>query len=81
MPAQFFRVRLWDQKVFIDELLAQYDKVDGEIRAELPFQGIWTLAGQNEGEQHTLGVPAPVADRPTQFFRVGSVAPASPAIN
>ncbi len=42
--AQFFRVRLWDQKSLIDEILAHYDGLDEEIRAELPLKRIWTLA-------------------------------------
>ncbi|HJZ53954.1 MAG TPA: restriction endonuclease [Gemmataceae bacterium] len=50
VPAQFFRVRLWDQKSFLDELLAQYDKLDEDLRAELPLKRIWTVAAQDEGE-------------------------------
>lgn len=48
IPAQFFRVRLWDQNTLIDELLAVYDKLDEDLRAELPLKRIWTLAAQEE---------------------------------
>lgn len=48
IPAQFFRVRLWDQDVFIGELLAHYEKLDDDIKAELPLKRIWTYAAQEE---------------------------------
>lgn len=41
---QFFRVRLWDQKDLIEQLLAHYDKLDDDIKAELPLKRIWTVA-------------------------------------
>lgn len=44
LPAQFFRVRLWNQQQLIDELVANYDKLDPDIRAEIPLKRIWTLA-------------------------------------
>ncbi len=44
LPAQFFRVRLWNQQQLIDELVADYDKLDPDIRAEIPLKRIWTLA-------------------------------------
>ncbi|NLY75373.1 MAG: restriction endonuclease [Firmicutes bacterium] len=43
IPNQFFRVRLWDQNSIIDELLKHYDKLDEEIKAEIPLKRIWTL--------------------------------------
>jgi restriction system protein len=42
--SQFFRVRLWDQKDLIEQLLGHYDKLDDEIRADLPLKRIWTMA-------------------------------------
>lgn len=42
--AQFFRVRLWGQKEIIQELLANYDQLDDEIKAEIPLKRVWTLA-------------------------------------
>ena len=41
---QFFRVRLWDQGDLIDEVLEHYDKLDEDIRAELPLKRIWIVA-------------------------------------
>lgn len=41
---QFFRVRLWDQGDLIDQVLAHYDKLDEEIRTELPLKRIWVIA-------------------------------------
>lgn len=48
IPAQFFRVRLWDQKSLIDEILAHYDKLDEEICTELPLKRIWTVASEDD---------------------------------
>jgi restriction system protein len=41
---QFFRVRLWDQGDLIDHVLAHYDKLDEDIRTELPLKRIWVVA-------------------------------------
>jgi restriction system protein len=41
---QFFRVRLWDQQALIDQILANYDRLDEDLRAELPLKRIWTVA-------------------------------------
>ncbi|MEO0645827.1 MAG: restriction endonuclease [Cyanobacteria bacterium J06650_10] len=43
LPAQFFRVRLWDQDALIDELLECYDSLEEELRAELPFKRVWAI--------------------------------------
>ena len=48
IPAQFFRVRLWDQDAIIGELLAHYDEIDGEFRADIPLKRIWTVALTDE---------------------------------
>lgn len=32
IATQFFNVRLWDQKAIIEELLANYDKLDSDIK-------------------------------------------------
>lgn len=45
---QFFRVRLWDQNALIDEILGNYDKLDEDLRAELPLKRIWTVAQTEE---------------------------------
>lgn len=49
LPAQFFRVRLWDQEALINEILENYDKLDADIRADLPLKQIWSLALPEEG--------------------------------
>lgn len=49
-PTQFFRVRLWDQDDLIDHLLAQYDKLSEELRAELPVKRVWTIAASDAEE-------------------------------
>jgi restriction system protein len=42
-PPQFFRVRLWDQQKLLDELLAVYEHLDEDIRADLPLKRIWII--------------------------------------
>ena len=53
---QFFQVRTWDQDTIIEELFANYDKLDAELRAELPFKRIWSPddAGRRIGLQNTV---------------------------
>ncbi|MBI4200303.1 MAG: restriction endonuclease [Chloroflexi bacterium] len=48
IPAQFFRVRLWDQDKLVTELLSNYDKLDEDIRADIPLKRIWTVANPEE---------------------------------
>lgn len=48
IPTQFFRVRLWNQSDIINELLLNYDRLDEDLRAELPVKRIWTLALQEK---------------------------------
>jgi restriction system protein len=45
---KFFSVRLWDQNDLIEQLLKHYDRLDEEIRAELPLKRIWTVARTDE---------------------------------
>lgn len=45
---QYFHVRLWDSDDVIDELLKVYDKLDADIRAQIPLKRVWTLAGADE---------------------------------
>jgi restriction system protein len=47
---QFFRVRLWDQQALIDQILENYDKLDEDLRAELPLKRIWTVAQSEDTE-------------------------------
>jgi restriction system protein len=44
IPAQFFRVRLWDQDDLVDALLNNYDKLDEDLRTDIPLKRIWTVA-------------------------------------
>jgi len=46
--AQFFRVRLWDRDDLIEQLLEQYDRLDDELRAELPLKRIWTVSSAED---------------------------------
>lgn len=50
LPAQFFRVRLWDQQTLIQELVDNYERLDADIRAELPLKRIWTVAIEDDQE-------------------------------
>lgn len=45
---QFFHARLWDADDLIDELLTVYDKLDADIRAQVPLKRVWTLAATDE---------------------------------
>ena len=48
MAQSFFRVRLWSQKELLEALFANYDRLDDDIKAELPLKRIWTVAMQGE---------------------------------
>lgn len=43
-PNQFFKVRLWGQNEIIKEILKNYDKLDDDIKADIPLKKIWTLS-------------------------------------
>ena len=45
---QFFRVRLWDQNELINQLLAHYEQLDEDLRAEIPLKRFWTIAATDE---------------------------------
>ena len=45
---QFFRVRLWDQQALIEQILANYEKLDESLRADLPLKRIWMVAESDE---------------------------------
>jgi restriction system protein len=47
----FFKVRLWDQNDLIDHFLANYDKFDEDLRAELPLKRIWTVASTQDDDE------------------------------
>jgi restriction system protein len=50
VPRNFFKVRLWDQKTLLDQLFQHYDRLDEEIRAELPLKKIWTVVPDETDE-------------------------------
>jgi restriction system protein len=39
---------LWSQKELLETLFSQYDRLDDDIKAELPLKRIWTVATQDE---------------------------------
>ncbi|MBW1716642.1 MAG: restriction endonuclease [Deltaproteobacteria bacterium] len=43
VPAHFFQIRMWDQDDIIEELLSVYDRLDPELKSDLPLKQIWTL--------------------------------------
>jgi restriction system protein len=47
VPAKFFHVRLWDQSTLIDQLLEHYDRLDAELRTDLPLKRIWVVAHED----------------------------------
>jgi restriction system protein len=50
LPRLFFKVRLWDQNDLIDQFLVVYDKLDEDLRAEIPLKRVWAVAS-NETDQ------------------------------
>jgi len=44
LAASFFKVRLWTQKELLEQLFANYDRLDEELKAELPLKRVWTVA-------------------------------------
>jgi len=51
LPRLFFKVRLWDQTDLIEHFLGVYDKLDEELRAELPLKRVWAVAAPDADEQ------------------------------
>lgn len=44
LASSFFRVRLWTQHDLLEQLFMHYEKLDDDIKAELPLKRIWTVA-------------------------------------
>ena len=44
LASSFFRVRLWTQHDLLEQLFTHYEKLDEDIKAELPLKRIWTVA-------------------------------------
>jgi len=47
LAPSFFRVRLWSRRELLARLFGVYDKLDEDIRAELPLKRIWTVASED----------------------------------
>ena len=48
LSRSFFKVRLWSQKELLEALFSVYDKIDDDLKAELPLKRIWTVAAQED---------------------------------
>lgn len=46
--SNFFGVRLWTQKELLEALFATYERLDEDLKAELPLKRVWTVAAQDE---------------------------------
>ncbi len=51
VPRVFFKVRLWDQNDLIDQLLAVYEKLDEDLRADIPLKRIWAIAAAEQEDE------------------------------
>jgi restriction system protein len=47
LATQFFRLRLWSQKELLEQLFEQYERLDDELKAELPLKRVWMVASQD----------------------------------
>ena len=52
---QFFRVRLWDSGDIIDGLLGLYDRLDDDLKTEIPLKRAWMLAMPDDGDTGDTG--------------------------
>jgi len=48
IPKQFFKVRLWDSKIIIQQIFENYEKLSDEIKKEIPLKKIWMLDSEVE---------------------------------
>lgn len=48
LAPSFFKIRLWTQKELLEALFANYDRLDADIKAELPLKQVWMVAAQEE---------------------------------
>lgn len=44
----FFRIRLWDQGDVVNAILENYERLDAEIKAELPLKRIWVMVNDED---------------------------------
>jgi restriction system protein len=48
LAPSFFRLRLWTQKELLEQLFVHYERLDEDLKAELPLKRIWTVATQDD---------------------------------
>lgn len=48
LSTQFFRLRLWPQKDVLEQLFDLYERLDEDLKAELPLKRVWMVAAQGE---------------------------------
>lgn len=48
LASQFFRLRLWTRKELLEQLFEQYDRLDEDLKAELPLKRVWMVAAQED---------------------------------
>ncbi|MBZ2169045.1 restriction endonuclease [Marinobacter sp. F4216] len=48
MASSFFRLRLWSQDDLLNELFAVYDKLEDELKAQLPLKRVWTVVASED---------------------------------
>jgi restriction system protein len=48
LATQFFRLRLWTRKELLEHLFEYYDRLDEDLKAELPLKRVWMVAAQDE---------------------------------
>lgn len=44
----FFQIRLWDSDTLVDKITEVYERLPGEIQAEVPLRRIWTLVADGD---------------------------------
>jgi len=44
LAVSFYRLRLWTQNDVLEQLFSCYDKLDDDIKIELPLKRVWTVA-------------------------------------
>ncbi|GHD56957.1 hypothetical protein GCM10007350_04920 [Jeongeupia chitinilytica] len=49
LASSFFRLRLWGRNELLEQLFVHYDKLQDELKAELPLKRIWTVSVPDEG--------------------------------
>lgn len=48
LASSFFRLRLWSRKELLEQLFVCYDRLDDELKAEIPLKRMWTVAIPDE---------------------------------